>query len=221
MVLLVAISAILAFPLVMDVKAAEPDLGTILTDLGFTNTVETSIQTFPAGTYEITLYAEYAGYRDQNTLSWYKLGTSSFNMIFSGSEGVPLGDPMGLVTPPLTKSFNRASQFGLSLLSPDGRWCTEISINPDGKKHAKVYQSLDDPNLFFIGFENLKLGGDFDYNDMVFSLKHVIPVGGVWVPINKFDLLAPWVSAVSATGSCAAISLYIKLKRRKIKLNHK
>ena len=82
-------------------------------------------------------------------------------------------------------------------------------------KHAKVYKDLNDPNVFLIGFENLNLGGDFDYNDMVISLTRVIPVGGVWVPINKFELLAPWITLASLIGVAAASVVYFK--QRKIK----
>lgn len=62
----------------------EPSLIEILTTtLGF-NVDPTTVETFPAGRYEITLYAEYAGYRKENTLSWYKVSTSVFNVIFEG-----------------------------------------------------------------------------------------------------------------------------------------
>lgn len=47
----------------------EPSLINILNTLGFTNVAETTVETFVAGRYEITLYAEYAGYRHENTLS--------------------------------------------------------------------------------------------------------------------------------------------------------
>lgn len=155
LVLLFVFIALMFFPRTK-VNAAEPSLLNIINGLGFVNIAETSMETFPRGLYEITLYAEYAAYRDSNTLSWYKVGTSDFNLIFSGPEGVPPSQPMGLVSPPLTKSFSIDAEFGLSLLSPDGRWFSETSRNSDGKKHAKVYQSLDDPNLFFVGFENFE-----------------------------------------------------------------
>jgi len=211
-------------PLGINVKAAEPKLDVILDGLGFTHIDLTSIETFPAGKYNITLYAEYAGHHDENNLTWYKVGTSDFDLIFDGPEGVPSGSP-GLVDPPLTKSFTSDSEFGLSLGSPDGIWYTETNKNPDGKrKHAEVYQNLDDPNMFLIGFENLYAGGDADFNDMVVSLKFLPPppaVGGVWVPINKFTLLAPWISLASALTSGVAVSIYIDAKRRRKKLKRK
>ena len=154
-------------------QAAEPSLGTILDYFGFTNRAVSSVQTWSAGTYNITLYAEFAGYHDQNELSYYQVSTSVFNVIFTGPEG---GN--GYVVPPITKSFTINYQFGLSLLSGDGhRYFTEKSRNPDGLTHAKVYENLDSPGMYLIGLENLYgYSGDRDWNDMVVALKPSPPV---------------------------------------------
>jgi len=191
------------------VKAdGEPPLIDILTTtLGF-DVAETTVETFVAGRYEITLYAEYASYCHENTLSWYEVGTSDFNLIFEGPEGAV---DSGMVDPPLTRSFTICSEFGLSLWSPDQgghRFFTETHLNPDAPvKHAMVYQNLDDPTMFLIGFENLEGGGDFDYNDMVLSLKRgPLPVGGVWSPVNRVCMLTPYIGLVSMILSVAAVS---------------
>lgn len=70
--------------------------------------------------------------------------------------------------------------------------------------------------MFLIGFENLEGGGDKDYNDMVFSLKRIIPVGGVWTPVEKFDLLAPWISLISAMVYIVAVSGVVVKRKKKI-----
>jgi hypothetical protein len=181
---LIAASVIIAIPVA---RAAEPTLEVILDSLHFSPrtlvgaTPFGSTETFPAGTYNITMYAEYAGYRDQNQLGWYAVGTNGFNQIFSGPEGVPHGtpEPGGLVPSPLTtatKSFISSTTFGLSLVAPDGTFYTETSKNPDvpaARAHAEIYQSQTNLNLFWIGFENMGVqqGSDFDYNDMVVSLE--------------------------------------------------
>jgi len=130
-------------------------------------------------------------------------------------EGIPPGDPMGMVSPPITKSFMATTKFSLSMLSPDGRWFTETARNTDGKQHAKVYQNLDDPNMFLIGFENLEGGGDIDFNDMVVSLKCVPAVGGFWAPVDKLELISPWISMISLILSTVAVSaVYTKRRKR-------
>ena len=81
-------------------RAAEPSLEGILGNLGFTNITESTAETFPAGLYEITLYAEFAGYHDTNELSYYPVATSDFTILFSGPEG-----SSGYVTPLLPRRF--------------------------------------------------------------------------------------------------------------------
>ena len=172
---------------VVQVHASEPSLIEIFNYLGFTNMSETSVETFSAGTYNITLYAEFAGYCDENELSYYEVGTSIFHVIFTGPEG-----GSGHLSPPITKTFTTDYLFGLSMLSPGPhRYFSETSKNPDGEQHAKVYRNLDDPNMFLIGFENQYGAGDRDYNDMVFSLEcaHDLTVsagvGGTTSPVPE------------------------------------
>ena len=197
---------------------SEPTLDEILDHFGFINRTPIDQETFRPGAYEITLYAEFAGYHLENNLSWYAVGSNNYMPIFKGSDG-----NFGYVNPPITKSFTTTSQFGLSLWSPDGggiRWFTEKSLNPDGEKHAVIYQSLDDPNLFFIGFENLDGGhSDWDYNDMVVSLKFLPSVGGVWIPINKFQLLAPWIGLVSLMTLTTVVGISAIIKHGKKEQN--
>ncbi len=146
---------------------AEPALVSILSDLGFTNIEEITQETFPPGKYVITLYGEFAGYRDLNELSRYEVGTSDFAVLFEGSEG-----GSGYISPPITKTFVADHEFGLSFLSPEARYFTETDMNPDYPiKHAMVFRNKNDPNMLLIGFENLLWGGDKDYQDMVISLK--------------------------------------------------
>lgn len=146
----------------------EPNLETILDKLGFTNVEESTVETFSIyGISNITLYSEFAGgYHMFNNFSWYPVGTTNYNRIFSGAEG-----RFGYVEPPIDKSFTATCEFGLSFHSPEARYFTETARNPDGIKHAKVYKNLDNPNMFLIGFENLLGGGDKDYNDMVISIE--------------------------------------------------
>ena len=195
------------------VYAAEPTLDEVLDTLGFTNRTLTTIETFEPGKYEITLYAEFAGYHLQNNLSWYVVGTDNFVPIFDGPEG-----NSGYTSPTITKNFMTHIGFGLCLWSPDLggiRWYTETSRNSDGEKHAVIYQSLDDPSLFFIGFENLDGGtSDWDYNDMVVALKRVGTVGGIWTPENEFVLLAPYGGFSVMIFTLFLIFVYVKCKRK-------
>ncbi len=154
---------------------SEPSLGTFLNDLGFTNIALTDVQTFSPSMYNITLMAEFANYNAQNELSYYAVGTSDFQTIFTGPEGVT-GPSGGYVVPPIFKYFESDAQFGISMLAPEHRYYTEHYLNPDYPEiHAKVYANLDAPGMYLIGFENFFGGYDRDYNDIVFSLVPVYP----------------------------------------------
>ncbi len=153
--------------LIRTAKAAEPTLEEILSNLGFNNIAESTVQTFPPTCYEATLYAEFAGYHETNDLSYYTLNTTDYTIIFSGSDG-----GYGYISPPVNTTFTHTSSFGLSLYCAveDHRYFTEHWKNPDGQNHSRIYENLDEPGMYLIGFENLYGLGDRDYNDMVFSL---------------------------------------------------
>jgi hypothetical protein len=134
-----------------------------------------AVETFPAGAYNATLYAKFGGdntdLNDSNELSFYEVNSSIFNVLFTPSEPTVFG----YVTPPLSKTFSASYTFGLSLLSwRNSRYFTQTSLNPDRYPHAKVYLNLNDPSMMLVGFDERSIcteAGDYDYNDMVFSLQ--------------------------------------------------
>jgi hypothetical protein len=170
--------------------SSEPSLPILLSNLGFTNIAALPVETFPPGTYNITMYAEFTPYFSSNELSVYPVGTGNFTPILEGSEGVE-----GYVSP-LTKSFTVDYQFGFSLSGIGAlpfRYFTESSQNPSGQQYAIIYRNLDVPGMLLIGFDDRAYCsglGDYDYNDMVFSLQlqyylqvvspYDTPSGGGW-----------------------------------------
>jgi hypothetical protein len=197
---------------------AEPVLFDVLTGLGFTHLANSTVETFPAGTYNVSLLAEFAGYHAENNLSWYLVGTTNYNTIFLGSDG-----NSGYVIPPVNRTFTANATFGLSLATPENhRYFTENSHNPDylpdHLNHSLVILNLDNPNMFLLGFENLYGAGDKDFQDMVVSLQFIAPlsqpVGGQWVPIDKLELLAPWTSLASIA-AIAVSFVWVKRVRKR------
>ena len=173
------------------VYASQPSLTDIFSSLGFNNVTELTIETFPAGAYNITLYAKFGGdnqdLQDVNELSFYPVNktinytdpanTINYTVLFTPQEPAVFG----YVLPPLSKIFWSGSEFGLSLLSWwDTRYFTEHVQNPDYalypeySYHAKIYLNLNDPTMFLIGFDERSFCnqlGNLDFNDMVFSLQ--------------------------------------------------
>jgi hypothetical protein len=180
---------------IIPVKASEPKLEDILSYLGFTDieVVESVNVTFPAGTYKVTLYAEFAAYHDRNNLSYYEVGSSTYNLIFDGPEG-----NFGYITPPINKTIIVSNAFGLSMCTPENhRYFTENSLNPDGKNHSKVYRNVDDPTMYLIGFENLYNAGDRDYQDMVIALQLQTPQNVIpEVPFGTIVSMASMIIAM-------------------------
>ncbi|MEM3623332.1 MAG: DUF4114 domain-containing protein [Candidatus Bathyarchaeia archaeon] len=177
------------------VKASEPGLGEVLSHLGFTNVEEVATLnvTFPAGIYKVTLYAEFAGYHEKNNLSYYEVGGNVYSLIFDGPEG-----GFGYLSPPITKTIEVGSKFGLSMCTPENhRYFTENSLNPDGQIHSKVYLNKDDPTMYLIGFENLYGAGDRDYQDMVLALQLQPPQNVVpEVPLGTILSMASMILAM-------------------------
>jgi PKD repeat protein len=178
LVTLTLISLLISAPVTLfsaTATTSEPSLSSILNELGFTNIALTNVQTFSPGIYNITLMAEFANYVAQNELSYYAVGTSEFQTIFTGPEGAT-GRSGGYLVPPIFEYFESDRQFGISMLAPEHRYYTEDYRNPDYPEiHAKVYANLDAPGMYLVGFENCFGGYDRDYNDMVFSLVPVYP----------------------------------------------
>jgi hypothetical protein len=87
---LILISLLVSTPaLIFSVAAvgSEPSLSSILNDLGFTNIALVDNETFSPGMYNVTLLAEFASYNYINALSYYAVGTSDYQTIFTGPEG--------------------------------------------------------------------------------------------------------------------------------------
>ncbi len=185
---------------------AEPSLLDVLTQLGFTNVAASDATSFPAGTYNITLYAEFASYCNENELSYYQTGTDAFALVYSGPEG-----GSEYIVPPLSKTFRADFEFGLSMLSPSHRYFTEYVRNPDGQNHSKIYSNLDEPGMFLIGFENLFGAGDRDYQDMVFSLlatSNPPHANFSWLPPHPVALEETLFNATESSADGASITSY-------------
>jgi PKD repeat protein len=183
--IVIALLIQLSFCFIIPVRA-EPALLETLSTLGFTNIKEENVSTFPPGSYNVTLYAEFASLADTNELSYYKVGTDIYNMLFTGPEG-----GHDYVSPPISKVFNTTYEFGLSMFCEGiHRYFTENNLNPDGYIHSKVYRNLDDPRMFLIGFENLYgSAADRDFQDMVISIRaRSYPNANfTWLPLSPVD----------------------------------
>ncbi|MCW4052579.1 MAG: DUF4114 domain-containing protein [Candidatus Bathyarchaeota archaeon] len=129
---------------------------------------ELGVETFDAGCYQISILAEMADFASYNNLSWYSAETGIVHLIFSGGDGT--GD---------TVSFHASETFGLCLGTPDGElhnesdpqiFYTETSRNADGFDHALIYANPNPWGGYIIAWEDLRSGGDRDFQDMILAM---------------------------------------------------
>jgi hypothetical protein len=143
-------------------SAQEPSLLEIFTHLGFTNIVEVSEETFPPGTYDLRLLAEFS--ENRNSVSQYPVGTDQFQELITSAEG-----NFGFTDPPITKRLVTSVQFGLEIFTPtEHQFFTERARNSDGMQHARIFRDLHAPGSLLIGFEDL-MDSDQDFQDVVLS----------------------------------------------------
>ena len=99
-------------------------------------------QTFPAGTYELQLLAEFSAYHEGNIVSRYPVGTSLFQVLFTGPEG-----NFGFTSPPISTQFTAFARFGLAIDTPVGqRFFTQ-----DPKAQRRIPSCPDFPETSLSG----------------------------------------------------------------------
>lgn len=113
----------------------------------------------------IELRLEIAGFAPHNEFGWYEGDSGIKHTLFAGS------DAGGAST-----TFNPGEVYGFYLTDPNGNtYYTESSRNPAGEgnhQHFAVFlvTLASGEQIFYIGVEDLPLGGDEDYNDMILSV---------------------------------------------------
>lgn len=170
--------------------ASETDLSDILTDSGYSqastmvevNATQTGAETFlPIGTNSnITLLIEDAGYRDHNELGIYSFSDNSLTaVIFIGAvdaSALPTTLQFGAGGLEFVNGVSIAptfgSEFGFYLHNADKgfTWYSETGLNDDGYQH---FVGFEENNTIWAGFEDLRGGGDEDFNDLVFKMTAV------------------------------------------------
>lgn len=132
---------------------------------------DTGAETFTPGTRRNEILVEFAGNAANNTFGWYPLSNpGQLNTIFGGSDGPG--------TPPKVVAITDA--FGIFSSTPDGLWRSQSGLNDDGSDHFQTYAYPGVSGGFLAAMEDLRGGGDQDFNDMVVS-------------VRPFDTAAPMV----------------------------
>ncbi len=156
----------------------------------------------------VLVLAEFAGYAASNELYLYDTTDPSDTLlIFGGAAGVldsttleyNAGTWTNLTT---ADSITAGITFGLLLISPEGMFYSDTSLNADGVDHFAVYETQGVGGLVglfdtVVGAEDLYGGGDFDYDDMVVGFTDVVP----------FNVSAPNALALMGLGLIGMVGL--------------
>ncbi len=151
---------------------SEPSLQHFLDSLGYNIHVATdtlSLRVFPGNSpvNYVKILGQFAKAAKTKTAGFYKAGSPAvFTKIIS--PGSATGDSISFSTVDLS-SVGWYFQPNLGEEDDHYTWYTETSLNVDHFKHALVF-SAGKPAQFIIAFEDVKNGGDRDYNDFVILL---------------------------------------------------
>lgn len=149
-----------------------------------------------SGISSATMIIELAGFAGSNIFGVYQSGV--YVQLFSGPQGA--GDQAvlsikadGSVYVNLVDTgfdFTGGNQFGYYLYTPQNEFFhSDTTLNTDGLDHMAAYQGTNTdtvqlPNLqpglwtdneFILAWEDLKGGGDGDYDDFVVMVESVLP----------------------------------------------
>ena len=133
--------------------------------------------TFSAGDFTIAAYGKQAGYT-QNP---------GFYLVSDPNQVTSLGTyATSTIYGALNVAFSPAAAWGLVNTTTGGTFYSDTNLNSDGTVHWKLYclASLGRAyDILFAAYEDLRGGGDFDYNDLVLKIEpNPIPVpGAVWL----------------------------------------
>jgi hypothetical protein len=151
----------------------ETSLQDVLNSLGYSidvNTDETGLSTFttPPGYNLVDVKLISSGSSYTSPLGWYPAADSA-----SRNELLPAGSSVGAIGQFTTADgYEFGLYLGLTLF--DDIWYTETALNWDAFDHAKIFQTSD-PYVFVIAWEDLPVGGDQDFQDVVAEVKFSNP----------------------------------------------
>ncbi|MBD3381261.1 MAG: T9SS type A sorting domain-containing protein [candidate division Zixibacteria bacterium] len=148
----------------------EPTLQEILDSLGYTINVATDElgwESFPAvnGTNVSMVLEKVSGSFSSAVSGWYDASDTTMKTELFSSSSAP-GDS---VTFTITASDSIGFYITPNLIGPES-WYTQLSANVDEYDHAKIFATAQ-LHEYIIAFEDLKDGGDGDFNDHIIRVR--------------------------------------------------
>lgn len=127
-------------------------------------------------------FYERAAFANENVFGIYEHGdTSKKIQIFSGTDTAKSNTALYWVgndvymnsAGGIKKYTNFGKMFGYYLISPQGTFYSDDSLNSDKSAHILAYKSKTNGNEWWLGMEDLLGGGDRDYKDMILKISGI------------------------------------------------
>jgi hypothetical protein len=133
-----------------------------------------------------------------NAINWVAMPKYELTVTSSPVLGVPFSvDSVPRVTPS-TDAFAQG-QHVLEMPETFGGYIWSHWLEDGNTSRTKTINIQDDPTWTGI---------------YVLASPPALPVGGEWIPINKLQLLAPWISLISLMTMLATSFVFARRKRR-------
>ncbi len=125
----------------------------------------------PTGTPNQTILFQASGYSSVHRIGIYDPSNpAAINYLVGGAS-------TGL---PTSANFAPSGVFGLALDTPNGVFYSQTGLNGDGVQHSAAIRERDSHGTlvdcsYIIAWEDLRGGGDLDYNDIGVRVSGVMP----------------------------------------------
>ncbi len=199
----------------LSTAAGEPTLQEIFDSLGYDIDVAadelglTEIAASGGGNVAVLL---------QKLSSSYGSSVAGFHVSTDSTQKTQLFSPSNEVNDSVTFSVDGGSSIGLYFIpgiSGGYTWYTEPTYNRDLYDHAKVFATGQNENEYLVCFEDLKNGGDRDFNDLIILIRTGCDGPIIQVPDDMvFNVCTPeevCFDIFVSGSSCSGDSLEVKM----------
>lgn len=131
----------------------------------------------PAGTSWVTARARRADYKNVfGIIPGTGGGTGGFQALFSAPNQQGLTSLGSAPLVAIDPFVGVGGEFRIAIKTPKGNiWSSSVADNSDGADHMITWVDANDPNHYFVGFEDLVFSDwDADFDDLVLELYNVI-----------------------------------------------
>jgi len=175
-----------------------------------------------------SLYGDIIAFVDPNylTTKYYNISSGKVSTIGSGASGAPGCNRPSIYRNIIVFSTNETMIDGGTDVNGDGDMKDMVVRYYHTTKHTLFntgeigdFPSIYGNTVIFHTYEpwvDTDLNNDGDTDDWVIRFMQISPpVGGIWLPVNKLELLAPYIGLTILLAVAVTTVVIVKLKKKK------